>query len=310
MIAIDAFNPKKTSKLFGLNRFYDLIKSLHNTKKFPKVLLLSGKKGIGKFTMINHFLNYVFNKSNYNINENSFSKKNKFYTNFIENIHPNIIYLSGTHLKNLGVQDIRNLKTNILKTPIENTKRYIILDDIEVFNLQSLNAILKIIEEPGIYNYFILINNESTKLLETVRSRCIEIKVILNEFERIRIIKSLSEYFQIKIILDFNYLPISPGNFIKFNYFISENKIDINENLMLNINKIVNFYRKEKDEFFVHLIFFIIDYYFKFLNNNNYINEKLINDRSFIIKNLRNYFFYNLNHDTLLNSLDISLNNG
>ena len=80
------------------------------------------------------------------------------------------------------MQDIRNLKTNILKTPIENTKIYN-FNDIEVFNLQSLNAILKIIEEPGIYNYFILINNESTKLLETVRSRCIEIKVILNEFE-------------------------------------------------------------------------------------------------------------------------------
>ena len=243
------FNPKKTSKLFGLNRFYDLIKSLHNTKKFPKVLLLSGKKGIGKFTMINHFLNYVFNKSNYNINENSFSKKNKFYTNFLENIHPNIIYLSGTNLKNLGVQDIRNLKTNVLKTPIENTKRYIILDDIEVFNLQSLNAILKIIEEPGIYNYFILINNESKKLIETVRSRCVEFKFILNEYERVRIIKSLSEYFKIKLILDLNYLQTSPGNFIKFNYFISENKIDINENLIININKIINFYKKKKDVF-------------------------------------------------------------
>ena len=155
------------------------------------------------------------------------------------------------------MQDIRNLKTNILKTPIENTKRYIILDDIEVFNLQSLNAILKFIEEPGIYNYFILINNESKKLIETVRSRCVEFKFILNEYERVRIIKSLSEYFKIKLILDLNYLQTSPGNFIKFNYFISENKIDINENLVINITKIINFYRKEKDEFFVHLIFLL-----------------------------------------------------
>ena len=208
------------------------------------------------------------------------------------------------------MQDIRNLKTNILKRPIENSKRYIILDDIEVFNLQSLNAILKFIEEPGIYNYFILINNESKKLIETVRSRCVEFKFILNEYERVRIIKSLSEYFKIKLILDLNYLQTSPGNFIKFNYFISENKIDINENLVINITKIINFYKKEKDVFFINLIFFIIDYYFKSLNNNTYINEKLINDRLFIIKNLSNYFSYNLNNDTLLNSLDISLNNG
>ena len=57
--------------------------------------------------------------------------------------------------------------------------RFIILDDIELFNLNSLNALLKIIEEPTQKNYFILINNKTRPLLETLKSRALEIKIFL-----------------------------------------------------------------------------------------------------------------------------------
>ena len=62
---------------------------------------------------------------------------------------------------------------------IEN-KRFVILDDVEMFNLNSMNALLKIIEDPGPDNYFILINNKSKPLLETIKSRCIEFHINLN----------------------------------------------------------------------------------------------------------------------------------
>ena len=50
---------------------------------------------------------------------------------------------------NAKVDEIRNLKANLLKTPINNLERFIILDDVENFNINSLNALLKIIEEPS-----------------------------------------------------------------------------------------------------------------------------------------------------------------
>ena len=62
--------------------------------------------------------------------------------------------------------------------------RFIIFDDIEKININSINSLLKIIEEPTIKNYFILINNKSKPLLETIRSRCIvggTFKVIINK---------------------------------------------------------------------------------------------------------------------------------
>ena len=69
-----------------------------------------------------------------------------------------------------------------MSKPINN-KRFIILDDIEL-NLNSLNALLKTLEEPGKSDHFILINNRSKNLIETIKSRCLEIRIIINENKR------------------------------------------------------------------------------------------------------------------------------
>ena len=61
-----------------------------------------------------------------------------------------------------------------------DNKRFIILDDVEMFNLNSMNALLKVIEEPSPDNYFILICNKSKPLLETIKSRCIEFYINLS----------------------------------------------------------------------------------------------------------------------------------
>ena len=54
-----------------------------------------------------------------------------------------------------------------------------------------LNALLKIIEEPSKKNYFFLINNKSKPVTETIKSRSIELKIILSENQRLEIIDKL-----------------------------------------------------------------------------------------------------------------------
>ena len=58
--------------------------------------------------------------------------------------------------KILKLKIFRNLKETILSSSINDNKRFIILDDIEQFNKNSLKCIIKIIEEPPSQNYFIL----------------------------------------------------------------------------------------------------------------------------------------------------------
>ena len=54
--------PKKTLRLFGLSQKFIFLKNLLIENRFPKVLMLTGSKGIGKFTLINHLMNFYYEK--------------------------------------------------------------------------------------------------------------------------------------------------------------------------------------------------------------------------------------------------------
>ena len=164
--------------------------------------MLSGSKGSGKSTLINHFLFSIFDEKNYNKENLSFNHNSALFTQLKNNIFSNIIYLAGSDLKSVSIDDIRALKSKIFQSSILQKDRFIILDDVELFNINSLNALLKIIEEPNENNYFILINNNSKPLLETIRSRSIEIKIILNDEQRLEIIDKLVSLIDQQIILD------------------------------------------------------------------------------------------------------------
>ena len=57
------FDPLNTINLFGLKKYlFDFI-GLFKVNKLPKVILLSGKKGIGKFTLSFHLINYIFSQN-------------------------------------------------------------------------------------------------------------------------------------------------------------------------------------------------------------------------------------------------------
>ena len=56
------FDPKNSLHLFGLEKDFNLLSSLYIKKKLPNVLLLSGLKGCGKSTLVNHFLFSIFDE--------------------------------------------------------------------------------------------------------------------------------------------------------------------------------------------------------------------------------------------------------
>ena len=149
--------------------------------------------------------------------------KSPFYQQFIDNIFSNIIYLNGTDFKNAKVEEIRKLKNKLLKTPILKDKRFIILDDVESFNNNSLNALLKVMEEPS-NNYFLLINNKTAPILDTIKSRCMIINFSLNTESRIKIKSLLIDYYKQKLIFEKELISVSPGQFLKFNFFLMTRK--------------------------------------------------------------------------------------
>ena len=271
--------------------------------------MFTGNKGSGKSTLINHFLFSIFDEKNYDKKNFFFRNTSSFYENFKNNIFSNIIYINGSDYKNVKVEDIRNLKKKIYKSSILNKERFIIFDDIDLFNTNSLNALLKIIEEPGSKNYFFLINNKSKQLLETIKSRALETKIILKETQRLGIIENLIDFYKVDIILDPQKAHLTPGNFLKFNYIFHEHDISLNGQFVENISQLLDLYKKNKDILFVDIVYFIADLYLRDLKSKNIIkNNKIHEFKDFIFDNLNNFLLYNINQTTLINAINNKLN--
>ena len=302
------FDPKNTLSLFGHKENFEFLSTLYERKKLPKVIMFTGNKGFGKSTLINHFLFSIFDADQYNKKENILSAKSNFLQQFKNDIFPNIIYIKGSDFQSIKVEDIRNLKSKIFQSTILNKERFIILDDVELFNHNCLNALLKVIEEPTENNYFFLNNNKSKPLLETIKSRTLEVKFNLGEKQRISIIENLIDFFKLDLFLDPNTPFLSPGNFIKFNYICQENNILPTSNFMENFSLLLNLYKKNKDILFVNLIFFLTDYYFNNLKNKNLINNVKIHEiKNHIFENLNKFMLYNLNQNALMNAVNTKI---
>lgn len=310
MIFPNFFEAKNSLSLFGLEKEFKFLYQLYKKKKLPNVLLLNGKKGIGKSTLINHFLFSIFDEKNYNLEKKIISNESKIYNQFINNIFSNIIYIKGSDFKTVKVEDIRNLKTKIFQSTILEKERFIILDDVELFNKNSLNALLKIIEEPSKNNHFFLIYNNSAPLLDTIKSRALELRIILNEQNRIQIITDLMKHHNIQEVIDPNKSKLSPGNYLKFNHICGENNVMDANNLIIELSNLLNLYKKNKDMIFINIAFFVVDYYLLDLKKKNSLNsDKIYEIKNFINNNLNKFLVYNINQNTLIKAISEKLNN-
>ena len=299
------FDPKITTQLFGYEKEFNNFSKLFLLEKLPKVTLITGYKGIGKSTLISHLLHFYFDRKNYNKETYKFDNESVFHNQFKSNLFSNIIYLNGSNFKDNKIEDLRSLKNNLSKPSINFDKRFIIFDDVEVFKDNSLNALLKIIEEPYKKDFFILINNKSKPILETIKSRCIEFKIKLDRNNKNKVIESLISSFNQKLSIETNLIDTTPGNFLRYNHIINEKKIDIQMDFLINLQKILDIYKKEKNIFFKEFLIFLTEYYLiKNTLNKTVHSEKFIENRSFIVKNINDFFLYNLNQNTLLNILE------
>ncbi len=303
------FDPKNSLNLFCLGKYFNLLSRMYLTNKLPKVLMLTGNQGCGKSTLVNHFLFSIFDKT-YDKKNFTILKTSNLLNQFQNDMFQNIIYLDGSNLDFVKIENIRNLKKTLLQSSLLNNKRFIILNDVELFNMNSLNALLKIIEEPSKNNFFILINNKSKPLVDTIKSRCLEFKIIINEQQRIETIDKLTKLYNIDITLNSVSSKLTPGNFLKFNYICNEFNISINNDFLFNLSLLLNLYKKNKDILFINLIYFLTDIYFRNLKEANIIkNGKIYEMKNFVFENLNKYLAFNLNQNSLINAISSKLNN-
>ena len=299
----DKFNPYNSLQLYGYEELFNNFVNLYQQKKLPKVILLSGEKGLGKFTFIFHLLNYYFSnkESSYDTKNFKIDPHNYCYKKILSNIFENFIYINNGQNK-VGIEDIRKIKNKLSSVPLNNIPRFTVIDDVERLNINSANALLKIIEEPSDINYFILINNKKNLILETLRSRSIETKIFLDRSKQEFIIDNLIKNYNLNpgYLLEFKKYT-TPGMLILFSEICSNLSIDIDMSLYKKTSLLLDEFRKNKNDIFIECIKFIIDINFYSQIEDKKINIiNVCNKKDKLIKLITQYRNFNLNKNTVL----------
>jgi DNA polymerase-3 subunit delta' len=278
--------------LFGHDALFLELVGLYTNGNFPNKILLSGEKGIGKCTLAYHITNFIL------------SSDEEFKSN------PNFILIDVIEdKKSIDINQIRNLILNLNKSSFNSKPKIILIDNIELLNLNSVNALLKVLEEPNQNVHFILINNNKN-ILSTLRSRCLNFKVQLSAKLSIEITNKIlqtdcSNFLNNELINNYS----TPGGLLKLIDFASRNNIDlVKNNLNDFIKNIILDKLYKKDTFIKDFLYSLIEIYFR--NNITIENIKLITLHKYFLQKIHNTRIYNLDEESLFMEFEDSVLNG
>ena len=275
------------NQLIGHERIYNNLKNLYQINKLPNKIIINGKRGIGKFHLVKKLLNFIY--KDIKNSENLIEKRS----------HPNIFYIyKHFDKKFIDISQIREMVKFQNNSSFNNKLRTIIIDDLEFLNLNSSNALLKSLEEPNDNVVYFLINNSEYKILDTIRSRCIEYKTLLNPNEIKNIVNNyFNENKYDKLSDDFICYYSSPSFLISLINYIDENNIDI-ESITINqffLNFINNKHYLKNSFIIENLNFFIELFFYKNINSTNNISYKI---KDYFYKKFSEIKKYNLDLET------------
>ena len=308
--------PSENINLYGMNYFFNEIITLLNKDKMPTKILLTGKKGIGKSTLAYHLINYILSTDEefkYDTSDFIINKKNRSFNLLQNSSHPNFHLIDLlSDKKNIDIAQIRAMIAYANKSAFNNMARFILIDNIENLNKNSVNALLKVIEEPNENIFFILINNSEKNILPTLKSRCLTFKINFTFNEIINISNQLMNENILGLI---NHDLISyyntPGEIINLITFSKDKNINLKDYTLIEfLNLLIDngYYKKDK-RIKILLINFIELFFLKEYKSSNSKNLLLNFYHNFINK-IYNTEKFNLDDESLFLEFKSKLLNG
>jgi len=308
--------PSENINLYGLDNHFRTFSDLYNNNKLPNKILLSGKRGVGKSTLAYHFINYILSTdedNKYDYKELIINSENRSFRLLQNNSHPNIYLIDLVdEKKSIDIAQIRQMITYSNKSSFNDKPRFVLIDNVENLNKNSVNALLKIVEEPNKNIFFVLIHNSEKKILSTLKSRCITFNINLSFNQSVYISnliinKNIFDLINYELISYYN----TPGEIINLVNFASEKKINLKELTLVSLLNIFidNAYYKN-NKLVKSLIFNFVELYFlKEYKLSKEKNSLLKIYRSFLYK-IHNTEKFNLDEESLFIELKTKILNG
>lgn len=134
--------------------------------RFPQSILLTGPTGIGKLTLARILSAALLCQS-----ASAPCGTCNVCRRVEQSIHPDVtlIDLGDSEIK---VDTARTIRSDCVVLPNESTRRVFLIRHAQNMNIAAQNALLKILEEPPAYAFFILMTENASAILPTILSRC------------------------------------------------------------------------------------------------------------------------------------------
>lgn len=160
------YRPKTFDSVLGQDRVVNVLKNQVKSGNISHAYLFSGERGTGKTTCAKIFAKAI----------NCLSPKDGSPCMECENCkaieeETTIDVVEMDAASNRRIDDIRNLKDNVIYPPNKLKYKVYIIDEAHMITREAFNALLKIMEEPPSHLVFILATTEIEKIPSTILSR-------------------------------------------------------------------------------------------------------------------------------------------
>lgn len=153
-------------KIKGNNDIKALLENAIKENHILHSYLFAGIEGIGKILFAKEFAKQILClEDEQNLDS---------YLKWESNNHPDFLLIEPEN-KTIKIEQIRSMQEKIAEKPIIANKKVYIIADCECMTKEAQNCLLKTIEEPQEYAIIILTTSNESKLLNTIKSRCIKI---------------------------------------------------------------------------------------------------------------------------------------
>ena len=94
----------------------------------------------------------------------------------MQDIHPDVTFVRDDEHVEISVDTVRRMRSDVFIRPNEGARKIYIFEDCSVLTEKDQNILLKTVEEGPAYAAFFFCAESAASLLQTIRSRCVEVR--------------------------------------------------------------------------------------------------------------------------------------
>mgnify|MGYP001606153327 FL=1 len=159
------YRPQTLADMVGQEHVVSTLEHAITQGQVAHAYLFAGSRGTGKTSVARILAKHLLTKG---MADEALRRQTE--NGVIEGTIVDLVEIDAA--SNTGVDNIRDLIEKVQFSPVVSSAKVYIIDEVHMLSKGAFNALLKTLEEPPPYAYFILATTELQKIPSTIQSRC------------------------------------------------------------------------------------------------------------------------------------------